>query len=234
MKNGVIKISLIVFALLFIFRLNAQERVVKGKITTLDSIPLMSVKIEVASTNQIVLSDSLGNFSVNCNNKDKLKVTAKGFYCQRIKLTGNTSFTAIDLKLRSGESNLENAFVYLNASNIDALKAYSITDNELDFSSYCTIYELIPGRIPGVDIVYEEIPGLGVVGQFRMRGTRSITGNNGALILVDGVPTDFQSLSFIPTYDVKSLTLLKGSKAAIYGSNAANGVIAIETKRGVN
>ena len=234
MKNVLVKISLIVFALLFIFRLNAQERVVKGKITTLDSIPLMSVKIEVASTNQIVLSDSLGNFSVSCNNKDKLKVTAKGFYCQRIKLAGNSSFTAINLKLRSGENNLENAFVYLNASNIDALKAYSISDNDLDFSSYCTIYELIPGRIPGVDIVYEEVPGEGVVGQFRMRGTRSIEGNNGALILVDGVPTDFQSLSFIPTDDIKSLTLLKGSKAAIYGSNAANGVIAIETKRGNN
>ncbi len=232
MKNGLVKISLIVFALLFIIRLNAQERVVNGIITTMDSIPLMFVKIEVASTNQIVLSDSSGNFSISCNNKDKLKVTAKGFYCQRIKLTGNTSFTAIDLKLRLGDNNFENAFMYLNASNIDALKAYSISDNDLDFSSYLTIYELIPGRIPGVDIVYEEVPGEGVVGGFRMRGTRSIEGSNSALILVDGVPTDFQSLSFIPTDDVKSLTLLRGSQAAIYGSNASNGVIAIETKTG--
>jgi hypothetical protein len=223
MKNKFLKTLIIGIVALFGISITAQERVINGAITTFDSIPLISVKIQVKSTNQIVFSDSMGNFSAKCNNKDKLIVSAKGFYSQKVKISENTSFAAINMKLKSGSANQENAFVYLNASNIEKLKVASTSNEDFDFSTYNSIYELIPGRINGVDIVN---------GEFRMRGTRSISGSDAALVLVDGIPTDYQGLSLVLPINVKSITVLRGSKAAAYGGEAANGIIAIETKQG--
>jgi TonB-dependent SusC/RagA subfamily outer membrane receptor len=68
-----------------------------------------------------------------------------------------------------------------------------------------------------------------------LRGNRSLSGNNTALIVVDGVPIPGGSISSINPDDIAETQILKGAgAAAIYGSEASNGAIIITTKRGTN
>lgn len=204
--------------------LYAQERMVHGIITTFDSIPLIGASVKVQSTKHVVLTDSLGNFSVSCKNDDKLKVSANGFYNQKVKLTGKIRFAAINLKLKPGEKSREIAIAYGYVSDADKLNAVaSLNTDDLDFSQYNNIYELIRGRFAGVQVSNGEII---------IRGINSINSSSAALIVVDGVPMGASALSSIPPVQVKSINVIKDGSSAIYGSRGANGVVLIETKRG--
>ncbi|KQM29932.1 SusC/RagA family TonB-linked outer membrane protein [Chryseobacterium sp. Leaf201] len=93
------------------------------------------------------------------------------------------------------------------------------------------ITQALQGRAAGVDITQTSTkPGAAM--QIRIRGTRSLTGSNDPLVVLDGIPFA-GSLSDISSSDIKSLDILKDASAtAIYGSRGANGVILVTTNRG--
>ncbi len=215
---------LIISAFLFTSNLNAQETIIHGVVTTFDSIPLIGAQIRVKSTKQIVLSDTLGHFSVACNLVDKLKVTANGFYNQNVKLTEETKLVAVNLKLKAGEQNREYAIGYGHVTDRDKLNAVAnLNNNDVDFSQYSNMYDLIRGRFAGVQIMN---------GDIIIRGINSINSSSAALIVVDGIPNNSSILNAISPSHVKSISVIKDGSAAIYGSRGANGVLIIETKRG--
>src|SRR5690606_31925355 len=86
----------------------------------------------------------------------------------------------------------------------------------------------LSGRLPGLTAVQRS----GDPGQdgstIRIRGVNTL-GDNNPLIIVDGVPG--RSLDRIDANSIESITVLKDASAAIYGSQAANGVILVTTKR---
>jgi len=223
MNKKVFLILIIISAFLFESNLNAQDRVINGVVTTSDSILLIDVKIQVKSSKHVVFSNSSGNFAVNCKASDKLKISADGFYPQKIKITDATAFTTIKLNMKSGMENFDKAIAYVNPLDIDKLKLKLSNKNDIDFSHYDTVFDLVIGKLTGVTVVN---------GGFQMRGTRSISGSNLALVLVDGVPIDNSELSTISPTQVKSIRVLSGGDVAIWGSEAGNGVISIKTKRG--
>ena len=105
-----------------------------------------------------------------------------GFYNQKVKLTGNIKFAAINLKLKSGEKNQEIAIGYGHVTDREKLNAVaSLNSNDIDFSQYSNLYECIRGRFAGVQIVGGEII---------IRGVNSINSSSAALIVVDGIPTE--------------------------------------------
>ena len=213
-----------VLAIFLMFNSTAQDRVLYGTVTTFDSIPLIGANIKVNSTKQVVLSDTVGNFTVPCNADDKIIVSAKGFYTQKVKLDSNTKFAAINLKIKSGEKNLEYAIGYGKVSDREKLNAVAqLNKNDMDFSQYSTISEIIKSRFAGVQVVDGEII---------IRGVKSLTASNAALIVLDGIVIDGSALDNIPPSDVKSINILKDGGAAIYGSRGANGVVLIETLKG--
>ncbi|MBT3385960.1 MAG: TonB-dependent receptor plug domain-containing protein [Prolixibacteraceae bacterium] len=223
MKKRNQSILLALLVVLLTFQLNAQEKVIHGTITTFDSIPLIEANIWVRSTKQTVLSDSLGNFSVGCNTEDKLKVSANGFYTQNVKLTSKIKYAAINLKLKPGAKSRKHAIGYGHVSDAEKLNAVSSLNNEdIDFSQYSSMFEVIRGRFAGVQVVNGEII---------IRGVNSINSSSAALIVIDGIPSDESVLNTIPPIQVKSVNVIKDGSAAIYGSRGANGVIIIETKR---
>lgn len=206
------------------FLSNAQERLVHGIVTTFDSIPLIDAQVKVISSKQTVLTDTLGRFSVSTNPKDKLKVSAAGFFNQTVKLDEKIKLAAINLKLKPGEKNREYAIGYGHVSDRNKLNALaSLNSGDMDFSQYSNIYDLIKGRFAGVQVVNGEVI---------IRGINSINSSSAALIIVDGVPVDGGALSSIPPVQVKSINVMKDGSSAIYGSRGANGVVLIETKRG--
>ncbi|MEE4287443.1 MAG: TonB-dependent receptor plug domain-containing protein [Mariniphaga sp.] len=224
MNTRFLKTSLFLALICLALLSNAQERIVHGLVTTFDSIPLIDAEVQVRSTKQTVLTDTLGRFSVAVNPGDRLKVSATGFFNQKVKLEEKTKFAAINLKLKPGEKNREYAIGYGHVSDRDKLNALAtLNSNDLDFSQYSNIYDLIKGRFAGVQVVNGEII---------IRGINSINSSSAALIVVDGVPVDGSALSSIPPVQVKSINVIKDGSSAIYGSRGANGVVLIETKRG--
>lgn len=87
--------------------------------------------------------------------------------------------------------------------------------------SYTNIYDMIRGEVPGVVVSGNSIT---------IRGISSLTLSNEPLYVVNASPT--ASIAYISPNDVKSISVLKGSSAAIYGSRGANGVILIILKSG--
>lgn len=100
----------------------------------------------------------------------------------------------------------------------DVLKS----EEDQDFSNYKDIYELIQGKVPGVNVSGQRII---------IRGMNTFSENNEPLLVVDGIPVS--SISDIIPETVKSITVLKGTSAAIYGSRGTNGVIVITRKSGL-
>lgn len=99
--------------------------------------------------------------------------------------------------------------------------------------------QLIQGKAPGVSITGNSgAPGSG--SSIRIRGIGSLNGQQAPLIVIDGVPQDFNGisgasdpLSLINPNDIETFDILKDASAtAIYGNRASNGVVLITTKRG--
>lgn len=224
MKTIFKKTFTLFLSLFTLLHLSAQDRIIHGVVTTFDSIAVFGASVKVASSKQAVLTDSLGNFSVGCNEKDKLKVSANGFFTQNVKIEENTKYAAINLKLKAGEKNLEMAYAYTSLVNRDKLAALSaMSADDLDLSIYSNFFDAIQGKFPGLSVQGSDLI---------VRGVGSINGPTPALIVLDGVVTQSSTLNSLNPATVKSVKVIKDGSSAIYGSRAAFGVVEITTKKG--
>jgi iron complex outermembrane receptor protein len=227
MRNN--KIRLAISLLLFTVPLllySQTERSVKGRVTTNNRFPLVNASVLVKSTGETFFTDSLGYFDIKCRNKDKLVITAIGFTKKTEKISPDVTELLVDMKLKAGERNLDLALGKegsIREEDRDVM--FKMNNAEEDFSIYPNIYDAIRGRVPGVRISGDEI---------YLRGNTSLSpGGNGALMVVDGVIVSKLVFVSTPTSDIKSIRVLKGSEASIYGSRGGNGVIEVYTKRGL-
>jgi len=206
-------------------QLKAQDQMIRGVVTTFDSIAIIGADIQVKSSKEVVKTDTLGRFTVNVNPGDRLKVKAKGFVSQKVKLEDNTKLVAVNLKLKSGDKSIEYAVGYGYVKDSEKLNAVAQLNNkDMDFSQYTSMYDLIRGRFAGVQVQSN--------GEIIIRGVNSINLSSAALIVVDGITVDQSMLSSISPSNVKSINVIKDGSSAIYGARGANGVVLIETKKG--
>jgi len=117
----------------------------------------------------------------------------------------------------------------------DARKIYGKSSNNIKVDNILcagatSVFQMIQGRVAGVQVSPNGSGGYSVL----IRGVSSFTGSTEPLYLLDGMPVDADALSSITPCDVDNIDILKGAEAAIFGSRASNGVIAILTKRGGN
>lgn len=224
MKKTVGYYLVFIAAVLISMASSGQDKVLSGRVFTFDSIPLINASIQVKSTKQIVKTDTLGNFYATCNPDDVLKISANGFSTEKVKLNPKVKLLIVNLKLKPGEKNREIAVGYGHVLDSEKLNAVAnLNNDDMDFSQYSNMFELIRGRFAGVQVVNGEII---------IRGINSINSSSAALIVVDGVPTDNSILNSLPPIQVKSINIIKDGSSAIYGSRGSNGVVLIETKRG--
>ena len=217
------------FLLVYLFSFSgnsySQERIVTGSVTTLENIVVVNAEVKVLSSKLTVLTDSIGNFKVSCLLNDKIKISAKGFSSQKVKIDENTKEAFINLIFKSGEKNLDVAMGYGHINEKD--KSYAITNirnnDKNEFSKYTNMIDLIVNSSPSIIISS---------GAILIRGASSLNGSSAALIVIDGVDASMSQLSTLSPLNVKSVDILKGGSAAIYGTRGANGVVIITTKRG--
>lgn len=216
--NSVISVSF------FIKNANAQEKIIHGAVTTFDSIPVVNAEVIVKSSKRIFLTDTLGRFAAVCENEDKLKIVANVFNNQSIKLNNDTKIAAINLKLKPGEKARSHAIGYGHILDENKLNAVArLNNDDVDFSNYTNMYDLIRGKFAGVQVINGEVV---------IRGIKGNSGSSAALIVVDGVPRNGRVLSALAPAQVRSIDIVKDGSTAVYGIKGANGVVLINTKSG--
>lgn len=202
----------------------SQERTIKGRVTAFDEIPIIGAEVKVKSSRVSTWTDSTGHFELSCQEDDKIKVKAKGFIPRKVRLNEKTRLVLVDLDMSQGPRSKKLAVGYGHVQDADKLHAISsLHSDEDDFSGYSNMYDLIEGRLPGVQVVGKDII---------IRGTNSLNYSSAALIVVDGTVQDNSALDLLFPAQVKSVSVLKDGATSIYGNRGASGVILIETKRG--
>ena len=225
MKNFFASPFLLICLFSFSSIIYAQERTLTGFVTTLENIAIVNAEVKVLSSKETVLTDSVGNFKVNCLVNDKIKISAKGFSSQKVNIDEKAKEINVNLMFKAGKKSVDVALGYGHINEKD--KSFAITslrnDDKLGFSKYSNIIDAIVNSSPS--ITYS---GGGLV----IRGEGSLFSSNYALVLIDGIESNMSQLSALPPSDVKSIDVLKGGSASIYGVRGANGVVVITTKRG--
>jgi TonB-dependent SusC/RagA subfamily outer membrane receptor len=214
----------ILTALLLTTTVYAQNRVVYGKLTAYNTFPVMNVEVSSKKAKATTMSDSLGNFSIVCQEKDIIMIKPKVFESVNQKVSKDfTDSLKINLVFIDTKKNREIAVNsgFMTETNLN----YAVTNLEAENSDYCKysdIYNLLRAEGSGITVSNS--------GQITIRGgNTSFSGMDQALIVVDGQPTT--SIEWIQPCMVRSVDILKGSDAGIYGSRAGNGVVVITTRR---
>lgn len=218
-------ILIVVVGLAFVSNVSFAQQITKqGTVFTFDTLVVMNAAIEVKSSNKSYLSDSLGNFVIQCMPKDRIRVKAAGFRSRRLRIRPDDDFIRVDLQLKNSPESAKIAVGHGHMQKKDITAAISSWRNESDdYSMYSDMYELIAGRFSGARVEGDEII---------IRGKSSINMSNAALIVVDEQVMNPGVLRVISPIDVKSIDIIKDGSAAVYGSRGANGVVIITTKRG--
>jgi TonB-dependent SusC/RagA subfamily outer membrane receptor len=223
------QLILLLFTMLFSLSLLAQQRVVSGKVTVFEIMNLANIKVESKKAGSVVTTDTLGNYQLICEQKDVITFNGKTFSRKRIRVKAKDNVVNANMKFLSNPENVEMAVGYGYISKENATTAYAnLSSSQVDFCSYNNIYDLINGKCAGVNVGNASyVPG--AEQDVNIRGVNSFNQSN-PLYIVDGSPTS--QIAHIVPCNVKSISFLKDSEAAIYGATGGAGVILIETKSG--
>lgn len=212
---------------------NAQDQLVKGKITDEKGSPLGGATVTVKGTSSSATTDDHGNFQISTGNllKPVLTVSFVGFESQDYTIKGGrTGFT---IQLLQDVKSLGDVVVvgYGVQRKRDITGATSqIKADDIVKRPIVRVEEALQGNAPGVTVQdVNGMPGSGLA--VRIRGTASINNNNDPLYVIDGyIGGDISSIS---PNDIESIEVLKDASAtAIYGSRGSTGVVIITTKLG--
>jgi TonB-linked SusC/RagA family outer membrane protein len=219
-----------------------QEKTIKGKIITDDGIPLPGVSILVKGSTKGANTNGNGEFNLSASPKDVLVFSYVGFTTKEVEI-GNQTSIVVTLK---EDANVLNEVVVtgyggtLNKREITG-SISSVKGKSIENMPVQSLDRALQGRAAGVQVqAANGIPGGSV--QVRIRGVGSISGGNEPLYVVDGIQINTRSastitssnpLNFLNPNDIESIEILKDAAAAsIYGSQAANGVVLVTTKKG--
>jgi TonB-dependent SusC/RagA subfamily outer membrane receptor len=209
-------------ALIITAAAHAQNRVVYGNLTAYSSFPVMNVEVTSKKAKATTMSDSLGNFSIVCLEKDVIMVKPKGFQSVNKKVSAEDDSVQINLVFIDTKKNRELAVNegYMTETNLNYAVANLVEANN-DYCKYTDIYMLIRAT-QGSSVTVSNSGVITIRG-----GNTSFSGMDQALIVVDGQPTT--NIEWIRPCIVQSILVLKGADATIYGSRGGNGVVVITT-----
>jgi len=220
MKNRILIIVILAVSL----NATAQNCVLQGTVRCFNKYPLAGVTITLKKANEVLATDSLGRFSVLVEKGEIVDFEAEGFKPFRTKAEESDSID-VNLIFKGREKDVTVAVGNGYVKKEDLVFAVSHLQQENnEYSNYSSVYELLRGRFPGVDVVFSA-EGTKVL----IRSTNSVKLSSQPLFIVDGIPVS--DISSISPVNVKSIDVLKDASASFYGTRGTNGVIIIETKK---
>ncbi|MBN3583472.1 SusC/RagA family TonB-linked outer membrane protein [Algoriphagus aestuarii] len=247
-----------IFTALFLivaFAAFSQGNVYEGSIKDKNGLPIPGATIAESGTKNVAISDADGKFRISSTARDlTLKISFIGYETKSIAIQNGHFDSEITL-LESTENLDEFVVTALGITREKQSLSSAVTSigtRELSDVPQTNLINALSGQVAGVQITNGS-SGVGSSSRIIIRGENSISGNNQALVVVDGVPisneqitsdlfnngANIQEVDFgngaadINPDDIESLTILKGpGSAALYGARAANGVVLITTKKG--
>ena len=206
--------------------LNAQT--VKGTVISgSDNEPLIGASVMVEGARNGAVTDLDGNFTITAKNGQTLEVSYLGFITQKVKVTGSV----INVTLLEDKQSLDEVVVVgygVQKKKLVTGATVQLKGDDIAKLNTTNPLSAMQGQTPGVNIVSTSgQPGASMSVTIRGLGT---VGNSQPLYLIDGVGGDITTLN---PADIESIDVLKdAASAAIYGAQAANGVVLVTTKSG--
>lgn len=244
--------SLLFFLMLFpvMSVWGANPFTLKGTVTDSSGEPLMGVSVIVKGTNLGAATNLDGEFSVKASVGNVISFSYIGYTPQEITVTSEAPLNVV---MEENTKTLDEVVVTALGIKREQ-KALSYNVQTVDGEAFtankdANFINSLAGKVAGVNISSGSA-GAGSAARVIMRGTKSLTGNDNALYVIDGIPmfdvnTGYEgggtmskqpgssSVADINPDDIESMSVLSGpSAAALYGSAAASGVILINTKKG--
>ncbi|MBB6325262.1 TonB-linked SusC/RagA family outer membrane protein [Algoriphagus iocasae] len=247
-----------IYTVLFLFlafAALAQSNVYEGSIKDKNGLPIPGATIAETGTKNVAISDAEGKFRISSSSRDlSLRISFIGYETTTVAIQ-NGEFNGSITLLESTENLDEFVVTALGITREKQSLSSAVTTigtRELSDVPQTNLINALSGQVAGVQITNGS-SGVGSSSRIIIRGENSISGNNQALVVVDGVPisneqitsdlfndgANIQEVDFgngaadINPEDIESLTILKGpGSAALYGARAANGVVLITTKKG--
>ena len=237
MKNVVQKIQKIPFlfmlVLVFFTCISASAQIqIKGTVVSAnDSEPMIGVAILEEGTSNGRITDLNGNYSIQVSNSNAtLTASFIGYKTQTVKVNGRS---VINFRLEEDTQVLDEVVVVgygvQRKSDLTGAVA-SVNSKDLKGLATTDAAAALQGKAAGIQILNSSgAPGSGA--EIRVRGYSSNSGNIGPLLIVDGLKVS--SIQYLDPGLIESMEVLKdAASAAIYGSEAGNGVVLITTKNG--
>ena len=234
---------------------SADNSTVRGRVVDVSGEPLIGATIREKGGTRGTVTDIEGNFILSVPDSAVLQVSFVGHESIEVSVGGRKT---LEIQLRENTVMLDNVIITaLGLEKKEASLAYSIQKvkgEELTRMKEVNMITALAGKAAGVQI-NKNSSGIGGSAKVSLRGIRSASGDNQPLYVIDGVPMlnigteqaysaiggtanagnrdGGDGISNLNPEDVESISILKGAPAAaLYGSQAANGVILITTKKG--
>ena len=218
-------------AMLFGIVAFGQVKEVTGKVTDAGGVALANASVKEKGTKNGVASTVDGSFKISVKQGAVLVISVIGFEPKEVLASGN-----LNISLATDTKTLNEVVVTALGIRKQAKElgysAATVSGKDLETAVPISVANGLTGKVAGLGI---NTTNNGVFAPTRivLRGNRSLTGNNQALIVVDGA-IYYNDISTINPDDIVDINILKGASAsAIYGSDASNGVMLITTKKGV-
>ena len=229
----------------------AQQRTVTGNVSDDSGMPLIGATIAIAGTSTGTSSDFDGNYSISANQGDVLSFSYVGYSTQDVTV-GESSTVNVSLPLDNTlDEVVVTAFGNSNRNAKETVYAnQTVKSEDLLSVPNKNALEALRGKTAGVNLSTAS-GSVGASTRIVLRGAGSLTGDNNALIVIDGIAIDNSASSGgagvsttgysdfgnrfndVNPDDIESVTILKGPSAtSLYGSRGASGVILITTKKG--
>ena len=207
-----------------------EERPIKGRVVDSNGQGIPGATVLVQGTNIGTATDIDGNFSFEVPENAVLIFSFIG-YQQQVVSVGNRS--EIEVTMTEDLSSLDEVVVvgYGTQKKVNLTGAVSsITSKEIVNQPVGQTSMALQGIAPGVTVTQRSGQPGSDGGSIRIRGVGTL-GDSNPLVMVDGIETN---LNNVDPNEIESISILKdASSAAIYGARAANGVVLITTKRGI-
>jgi TonB-linked SusC/RagA family outer membrane protein len=209
--------------------LSAQS-VLKGNVKDDAGEPVIGATVREVGTNTATVTDFEGNFELKNVSKNEISVSYVGFLTQTINVKGR-SF--VNVTLQPDQKLLDEVVVvgYGTMRKSDVTGAVSRANiDAFEKSANTNLAQSLQGTVPGLNV--GQSTSAGGNPEMSIRGANTISGNTSVLVILDGIIYT-GGLSSLNPADIESVDVLKdASSTAVYGAQAANGVLLITSKKG--
>jgi TonB-linked SusC/RagA family outer membrane protein len=208
----------------------AQEKTIHGRVTSESGTPVTGATVSVKGTTRGTSTNAKGEYTLTAAKGTVLVISNVGYTPQEITVGDETQLA---VQLKTTVQNIDEVVVigYGSRKKKDLTGSVASVNLEaFDNSPNTNIGQFMQGTVPGLNVGLSTYAG--GTPPISVRGQNTLSGNKNVLIILDGIQYT-NTLASINPVDIASIDLLKdASSTAVYGAQAANGVLLISTRKG--